>query len=259
MGIKLLNIIAWVMGVFFILCSLVPFSEGWIIPGILMLLGAAFILPPVKSFMLKKNAIFTKGNLTIIGSILIIISFVIFSLDGDSSPVSDETPLEIKGTSGKEDENNTAATDVSNSVEEDSVEEDLVEEDLVAEGSESNNEVDEIVIVEEDLVTEDSGYDDDAYNNRSKRSKLPNPLIDFSISLSEIDNTPVLSFVSKNKQPLEIYDVVINDGITCSTHGATSGVINYAETFDIYIVNCNPQQVVEVKIITEKGYNIFSF
>ena len=246
---KLLNIIAWVMGVFFILCSLVPFSEGWIIPGILMLLGAAFILPPVKSFMLKQNAIFTTGKLTIIGSIIIIISFVVMPLSESSSPVSDETPLEIKDTSDQENENNTAATDVSKSV----------EEDLVAEGSESNNEADEIAIVEEDLVTEDSGYDDGAYNDRSKRSKLPNPLIDFSISLSTVDNTPILSFVSKNKKPLEIYDVVINDGVTCSTYGATSGVINYGETFDIYIVDCNPQQVVEVKVITEKGYNIFSF
>lgn len=93
---------------------------------------------------------------------------------------------------------------------------------------------------------------------------MPNPFLDFNVSIrtNPNDTTPIISFVSRNKEPLHIYDVVINDGRSCEIFGAKNernGVVNFGEKFDLFIVYCSADQIVEVKVITEKGYNVFTF
>ena len=239
--LKVLSVFAWFFGVIFIATALGQLSEGVLFSSLLMLIGSCLLLPPVKRLISHRKPNLSKGKITIVGSILILISFILLP-------------------SYKDTEQTTAADNQAQS-------------DTTDDGSKNLTlEVDEQIIEDEVVATEDNSHDED-YNDQayeeaefveSKRSKLPNPFLDFNVSIrtNPNDTTPIISFVSRNKEPLHIYDVVINDGRSCEIFGAKNernGVVNFGEKFDLFIVYCSADQIVEVKVITEKGYNVFTF
>lgn len=97
---KILLVGAWFFGVTFILGALGILFEGTIIGGLLMLVGAVLLLPPVKRAILdKKKTNLSRGKITAIGSILIFISFFFIPLDDEA----DSTPVATNSVETKED------------------------------------------------------------------------------------------------------------------------------------------------------------
>lgn len=243
---KVLSAFAWFFGVVFIIAAWGMFSTGNSIVGLLFLIGGCLLLPPVKQLILDKKPSLSKGKITAVASILIFISSFFLQSNEDTEQMSVLDNQAQSDTTG--DESTSLALDV---------DEQVVEDEVVA-------------IEDEVVATEDNSYDDsDDYEEyedsapvESKRSKLPNPFIDFNVSVKEVDNTPILSFISRNKKPLHIYDVIVNDGISCNIYGDKSertGVVNFGENFDLFVYDCRYNQIVEVKVITDKGYNVFTF
>lgn len=83
---------AWFFGVIFILAALGAFLEGSVVAGLLMLVGAFLLLPPIKRLILDKKTSLSSGKITAVGSILVFISFFLATLGDDTS----STPLETK-------------------------------------------------------------------------------------------------------------------------------------------------------------------
>ena len=247
---NLLSAFAWFFGVIFIIGALaIGSDEGGIIAALLMLIGGLLLLPPVKRMILKSKPNLSTGKITALGSILIVIAyaFLLSNEDIQQNNAVDEQVLSDIPDNG--------SVDTSQELEEQIVEEEVVSID------------DGFINPEEDGYYED-GYNPQPYDTpntevvESKRSKLPNPFIDFSGSIKSVDYTPIITLVSRNKEPLYIYDIIVNDGISCEIYGDKSsrnGILNFGEKIDLYIVNCSQDQVVEVKVITKKGYNTFTF
>lgn len=84
---------AWFFGVIFILASLGAFLEGSVGAGLLMLVGAVLLLPPIKHLILDKKTSLSSGKITAAGSILVFISFFLATLgDGtDSAPLANSS------------------------------------------------------------------------------------------------------------------------------------------------------------------------
>lgn len=85
---KILLIGAWFFGVIFILASLGAFLEGSVVAGLLMLIGAVLLLPPIKRLILNKKTRLSSGKITAIGSILVFISFFLAALGSDTDSTS---------------------------------------------------------------------------------------------------------------------------------------------------------------------------
>lgn len=96
---KILLVGAWFFGVTFILGGLGILFEGTIIGGLLMLVGAGLLLPPVKRAILNKKTNLSRGKITAIGSVLIFISFFFIPLDDEA----DSTPVATNSVETKED------------------------------------------------------------------------------------------------------------------------------------------------------------
>lgn len=254
---KVLAAFAWFFGIVFIIGGLsIGVAEGGIITALLMLVGGCLLLPPVKRLILDRKPNLSIGKITTVGTILIVIAYAfLFSSEEfqQASVVDDQALSDITDSSSVE-----TAPELEEEVVEEVVEEEIVSIDAGFINPE-----------EEDGYYED-GYNTQAYEDttvttelvESKRSKLPNPFIDFNVSIKTVDNTPLLAFVSRNKEPLQIYDIIINDGISCDIYGdknSRTGLVNFGEKFDFFVIDCSQDQIVEVKVITEKGYNIFTF
>ena len=248
---KILSAFAWFFGLLFIIAGLSELiSEREIIAGLLMIIGGCLLLPLVKRLILDRNSNLSRAKITTGASILIVIAYIFL--------ISNEN---IEQISAVDEQGLVAITDSGNVETAPELEDQVVEEEIVSTDAGFIN-------------PEDNGYYEDGYNTQayedtattelveSKRSKLPNPFIDFNASIRTVDNTPILTFVSRNKEPLQIYDIIINDGISCDIYGDKdnrTGMVNFGEKFDFFIVNCSQDQIVEVKVITEKGYSTITF
>lgn len=84
---KILLVGAWFFGVIFIITSLGAFLEEGVVAGLLMLVGAVLLLPPIKRLILNKNTSLSSGKITAVGSILVFISFFLATLGEDTNSV----------------------------------------------------------------------------------------------------------------------------------------------------------------------------
>lgn len=91
---KAFSVGAWFFGVMFIILALGFMLQGGILTGVLMLIGAALLLPPVKSLILEKKPKLGKGKITIAGSILIFISLLFIPTD-EQTTASDSVDAEV--------------------------------------------------------------------------------------------------------------------------------------------------------------------
>lgn len=231
---KVLSACAWFFGITFVLAGFgILLNEGGLFSGLLIMIGSCLLLPPIKRLILDKKPNLSRGKITAAGSILILIGCFAIKDTGEYS-VADAQPLD-------------------NVVDKETLVLEAEPEDAVVEESGYG---DEYANVNDEIASE-QGYEE-INPVESKRSKLPNPFLDFGGSISTVDNTPIISIVSKNKEMLDIYNVVINDGLSCEIYNIfndkPSGTINFGEKFDLLIVGCSQDQVIEVKIITDKGY-----
>ena len=243
---KVLSVCAWFFGVTFVIAGFgILLNEGGFLSGLLIMIGSCLLLPPIKRLILDKKPNLSRGKITVAGSILILIGCFAIKDSGEYS-VADAQTLDTvaeKEALVLEAEPNTPAVEESGY------------------GDEYANVNDEIASEQgygyEDEIASEQGYEE-VNPVESKRSKLPNPFLDFGGSINTVDNTPIISIVSKNKEMLNIYNVVINDGLSCEIYNIfndkPSGTINFGEKFDLLIVGCSQDQVIEVKIITDKGY-----
>ncbi|WP_201540985.1 hypothetical protein [Psychrobacter sp. 1044] len=243
---KVLSVCAWFFGITFLLAGFgILLNEGGLFSGLLIMIGSCLLLPPIKRLILDKKPNLSRGKITAAGSILILIGCFAIKDTGEYS-VADAQPSDN-------------VVDKETLVLEAEPEDSAVEESGY--GDEYANVNDEIASEQgygyEDEIASEQGYEE-IKPVESKRSKLPNPFLDFGGSINTVDNTPVISIVSKNKEMLNIYNVVINDGLSCEIfnifNDKPSGTINFGEKFDLLIVGCSQDQVIEVKIITDKGY-----
>lgn len=92
---KALSVGAWFFGVMFIILALGFMLQGGILTGVLMLIGAALLLPPVKRLILEKKPKLGKGKITIAGSILIFISLLLIPTD-EQTTASDSVDTETE-------------------------------------------------------------------------------------------------------------------------------------------------------------------
>lgn len=92
---KALSVGAWFFGVMFIILALGFMLQGGILTGVLMLIGAALLLPPVKRLILEKKPKIGKGKITIAGSILIFISLLFLPTD-EQTTASDSVDAEAE-------------------------------------------------------------------------------------------------------------------------------------------------------------------
>ncbi|WP_350562757.1 Ltp family lipoprotein [Psychrobacter sp. CAL346-MNA-CIBAN-0220] len=92
---KALSVGAWFFGVMFIILALGFMLQGGILTGVLMLIGAALLLPPVKRLILEKKPKLGKGKITIAGSILIFISLLFIPTD-EQTTASDSVDAEAE-------------------------------------------------------------------------------------------------------------------------------------------------------------------
>lgn len=90
---KILLVGAWFFGVIFILAALGAFLEGNVVAGLLMLVGAVLLLPPIKRLILDKKTSLSSGKITAVGSILVFISFFLATLgdDTNSAPLANSS------------------------------------------------------------------------------------------------------------------------------------------------------------------------
>lgn len=243
---KVLSVCAWFFGVTFVIAGFgILLNEGGLLSGLLIMIGSCLLLPPIKRLILDKKPNLSRGKITVAGSILILIGCFAIKDSGEYS-VADAQTLDT--VAEKEALVLEAEPDAP-----------AVEESGYGDGYANLN--DEIASEQgygyEDEIASEQGYEEIS-PVESKRSKLPNPFLDFGGSTKTVDNTPIISIVSKNKEMLNIYNVVINDGLSCEIYNIfndkPSGTINFGEKFDLLIVGCSQDQVIEVKIITDKGY-----
>lgn len=96
---KILLVGAWFFGVIFIIGGLGILFEGSVIAGLLMLIGAGLLLPPVKRLILDKKINLSRGKITAAGSILIFISFFFIPSDEETN----STPLANNSVETKQD------------------------------------------------------------------------------------------------------------------------------------------------------------
>lgn len=111
MGSKLLKIIAWVAGLLFIIAGISLLStEGYRLAGLLMLIGAILLLPPIKDLITKRRAELSRSSITAIGSITILVSFFL-PQDSDSKvdqiTATTSNSLAEEATYSQDDENQT--------------------------------------------------------------------------------------------------------------------------------------------------------
>lgn len=238
---KVLSAFAWFFGMTFIIGGLSGWlAEGEIIAGLLMISGGCLLLPLIKRLILDRKPNLSRGKITTAGSIIILIAYIFLISNEDSSQttVTDEQIL-------------------SNNADNDSVEtapeldEQVVEEEVV-----------------EEVVSIDAGFENDGYNSQayeetdiveSKRSKLPALSLEFYFTAMNDGrgNPTIISIVSRNKEPILIYDIIVNDGVSCAVYDDKASIrrqVSFGEKVQFSIVDCDPDQIVEVKIVTEKGY-----
>lgn len=75
----ILTALSWFFGVIFLITSSVALFQESVFVGLLMIVGALLLLPPIKELLINKQPKLSKGILSLIGSILIIISISNFS------------------------------------------------------------------------------------------------------------------------------------------------------------------------------------
>lgn len=92
---KALSVGAWFFGVVFIITALGIMLQGGILTAVLMLIGGALLLPPVKRLVLEKKPKLGKGKITIAGSILIFIS-LLFAPTDEQATASDSVDIETE-------------------------------------------------------------------------------------------------------------------------------------------------------------------
>lgn len=243
---KILSVLAWFFGIMFILVGIIVNTEnGAFMSNSLMVIGGILLLPPIKRLALETHSTLTKGRLTIL-AVILIFSGIIMSptedVDQTASTDSSQNLVEKEDTQGSDDEE--------------------VGELVLDELSSEDMSFEEDVEVYDDSIN-DVGYEVEEYEgtqfSENTRSKFPALSLEFSFLVQQrlLGGPLELSIVSRNKQPVLVYDIIINDGVNCPIYGGkevTSGVMSYGEKYQFSIVGCDLDQIVEIKIITEKGY-----
>jgi len=238
---KVFSFFAWFFGIIFILGGLpVLFADGELISGSLMIIGGCLLLPPIKRLILNRKPNLSRGKITTVGSIIILIAyiFLISNEDISQTTVTDEQILSNNADNGS-----------------------------VEVTPESNEQV-----VEEEIVSIDAGFEEDSYDDgynsqaheetdmlESKRSKLPALSLEFYFTVMNDGrgNPTIISIVSRNKDPILIYDIIVNDGLSCAIYDDKTSIrrhVSFGEKAQFAIVGCDPDQIIEVKVVTEKGY-----
>lgn len=85
---RILSVCAWVFGVIFIISGITVLTEGWIFTGLLTLVGACLLLPPIKRLISHKKPSLSGGKLTVAGVVLVLIApFTMSSYEQDASSI----------------------------------------------------------------------------------------------------------------------------------------------------------------------------
>ena len=240
---KVLSACAWFFGITFVIAGFgILLNEGGWFSGLLIIIGSCLLLPPIKRLILDKKPNLSRGKITAAGSILILIGCFVIKDTGESSVV-DTQPLD-------------------NITDKESV---VLEAEPDAPAVEESGYGDEYVNVNDEIASEEGYVYDDESNSQenglveNKRSKLPALSLEFYFTVTNDGqgNPTLLSIVSRNKKPIHIYDIILNDGISCPIYGekiSRNGIVSFGEKHEFPIVGCDPDQIVEVKVVTEKGY-----
>jgi hypothetical protein len=228
---------AWFFGIAFILIAILLTIIGESITGPILLIAGFLFLPSTKKFISSKIPSLKKGVITIIATVLVFTS-LFFTQDTENN---EKVYLSEGGNEA----------DVLDG-----------EDTKVADIDEQPIPVDN----EPELVVEENSYDDEyiqeietAHTNRNKRSEFPSISLDFSVLTEQnpLKDYLTLSIVSKNKDPVFVYDIVVNDGRNCGIYSNDEGVsrdMYFGEKYQFNIFGCDIDQIIEVKIITDKGY-----
>lgn len=228
---------AWFFGIAFILIAILLTIIGESITGPILLIAGFLFLPSTKKFISSKIPSLKKGVITIIATVLVFTS-LFFTQDTENN---EKVYLSEGGNEA----------DVLDG-----------EDTKVADIDEQPIPVDN----EPELVVEENSYDDEyiqeietAHTNRNKRSEFPSISLDFSVLTEQnpLKDYLTLSIVSKNKDPVFVYDIVVNDGMNCGIYSNDEGVsrdMYFGEKYQFNIFGCDIDQIIEVKIITDKGY-----
>lgn len=240
---KILSALAWFFGVIFIFIGILMYTENnAFFANALIVIGGVLLLPPIKRLALDASSKFTKGRLTVLAVILILSGII-------RSPTA-----EVDQTKGIDDSEKKVET------EEDKGSDTEITEEVVPEETSSED----MIFNDEDTeeFVEDAAYEyEDTQFTENTRSKFPSFSLEFSVLVQQslLGGPLNLSIVSRNKEPVLVYDIIVNDGVNCPIYGGKevkSGVMYYGEKYQFPIVNCDLDQIIEVKIITEKGYVI---
>lgn len=228
---------AWFFGIAFILIAILLTIIGESITGPILLIAGFLFLPSTKKFISSKIPSLKKGVITIIATVLVFTS-LFFTQDTENN---EKVYLSEGGNEA----------DVLDG-----------EDTKVADIDEQPIPVDN----EPELVVEENSYDDEyiqeietAHTNRNKRSEFPSISLEFSVLTEQnpLKDYLTLSIVSKNKDPVFVYDIVVNDGMNCGIYSNDEGVsrdMYFGEKYQFNIFGCDIDQIIEVKIITDKGY-----
>lgn len=104
-------ILSWIFGIFFAIVGFSGIVSGEPIPGILMLIMAAVLLPPINKLVDEKWKFHLSGGMK---AVVIIIGFIIFGSTIDTSGVSNTQQTEIQE---EQITNNDYATEETNQIE----------------------------------------------------------------------------------------------------------------------------------------------
>ena len=240
---KVLSVCAWFFGVTFVIAGFgILLNKGGLLSGLLIMIGSCLLLPPIKRLILDKKPNLSRGKITAAGSIIILIGCFAIKDSGEYS-VADAQPLDTVA------EKETL----------------VLEAELDAPAVEESGYGDEYANVNDEIASEEGYVYDDEYNSQenelveNKRSRFPALSLEFFFTVTNKGqgNPTILSIVSRNKEPIHIYDIIVNDGISCPVYGekiSRNGIVSFGEKHEFVIVGCDPDQIVEVKVVTEKGY-----
>ena len=240
---KVLSVCAWFFGTIFIISGFgILLNEGGLLSGLLIMIGGGLLLPPIKRLISDKKPNLSRGKLTAAGSILILTGCFAIKDSGEYS-VADVQPSDTVA------EKETL----------------VLEAEPDAPAVEESGYGDEYATVNDEIASEEGYVYDDESNSHenelveNKRSKLPALSLEFYFTVTNDGrgNPTLLSIVSRNKKPIHIYDIILNDGISCPIYGekiSRNGIVSFGEKHEFPIVGCDPDQIIEVKVVTEKGY-----
>ena len=112
----ILTALSWFFGVIFLITGSVALFQESVFVGLLMIVGALLLLPPIKELLINKQPKLSKGILSLIGSILIIISISNFSPAEELSEIDGSSKVEASDNnkSNNEDESTNKSQNLEN-------------------------------------------------------------------------------------------------------------------------------------------------